>query len=249
MKTNTKHTLAAMLFSLAMIWGIGLQGQEVVVYSEGFESANGGYTVTGTTSWEWGTPTVVGPSSAHSGSKCWGTDLDSGINGAKEGFLTSSAIALPSLTASQVARVSFYCYMDIPAMQNKGEFLVSSDGLTWQSLVSFYEQSGGGWNRYECDVSSYAGGNIYLRFRLYLVDGYPVAPGMYVDDIAITTYTKSGSTKTLTLEANEDLTSSCPWIYSWDGANFVRDNDIYSSARMAVGEYRDYYVLQQPLVA
>ncbi len=52
---------------------------ETVVYSEGFESTNGGYTPSGTANqeWEWGTPAVgVGPGAANSGIKCWGTDLD-----------------------------------------------------------------------------------------------------------------------------------------------------------------------------
>jgi hypothetical protein len=248
MKTARIHTLLiANLLLGALFAASSIRAQESVVYSEGFENGNGGYVVSGNASWEWGTPSAVGPSSAHSGQKCWGTLLNGSLAGPKEGFLTSPAIAVPALSASQVARVSFYTYVDIPAMQNKGEFLVSRDNLTWQSLVSFYEQSGGGWQRYECDISSYAGGNIYLKYRLYLVAGYPAMPGMYVDDIAITTYTKTGPTKLLTLQASEDLTSSCPWVYTWDGTQFQRDNDIYSVARDVTGKYRDYYLLQQPL--
>jgi len=53
----------------------------------------------------------------------------------------------------------------------------------------------------------------------------------------------------LTLEAWEEDSSSCPWVYTWDGSEFVRDNDIYSVARYEEGEYTDYYVLQKPLVA
>ncbi len=42
---------------------------------------------------------------------------------------------------------------------------------------------------------------------------------------------------------------SCPWVFAWNGTDFVEDNDIYSVARYPQGEYTDYYLLQQPLVA
>ena len=41
----------------------------------------------------------------------------------------------------------------------------------------------------------------------------------------------------------------CPYVYPWNGSNFVCDNDIYSVARGSAGKYRDYYLLQQPLVS
>ncbi len=57
----------------------------------------------------------------------------------------------------------------------------------------------------------------------------------------------------LTLEAREDVIApldlSCPYIYTWDGSSYVKDNDIYSVARFPYGEYRDSYALQKPLVA
>ncbi len=53
---------------------------------------------------------------------------------------------------------------------------------------------------------------------------------------------------TLTLEAWEDVGGSCPWVFTWDGAEYVIDNDIYSVARYPKGEYTDYYLLQTPLV-
>jgi hypothetical protein len=53
----------------------------------------------------------------------------------------------------------------------------------------------------------------------------------------------------LTLEAYENPHHSCPWVYTWDGTNYVRGNDIYSTARGAAQEYVDYYTLRTPLVA
>ncbi len=56
-----------------------------------------------------------------------------------------------------------------------------------------------------------------------------------------------------TLEANEASIAppslSCPWVYTWDGSSYVKDNDIYSVARYPFGEYRDSYTLRKPLVS
>jgi hypothetical protein len=54
----------------------------------------------------------------------------------------------------------------------------------------------------------------------------------------------------LSLEAWETPgADSCPWVYTWNGSEYVMDNDIYSVARYKAGEYTDFYVLQKPLVA
>ncbi len=52
----------------------------------------------------------------------------------------------------------------------------------------------------------------------------------------------------LTLEAWEMAGGSCPWVFPWNGSEYVKDNDIYSVARYPQGEYTDYYLLQQPLL-
>ena len=41
---------------------------------------------------------------------------------------------------------------------------------------------------------------------------------------------------------------SCPWVYCWNGSDYVADNDVYSTARTSNREYTDYYTLQKPLV-
>ena len=58
------------------------------------------------------------------------------------------------------------------------------------------------------------------------------------------------NTVTFTLEAQEDPSdgASCPWVFTWDGSGYVKDNDIYSVARYQTGEYEDYYVLQKTLL-
>ena len=47
-------------------------------YVEDFEVSGGGWTTfvsAPDTTWQWGTPTNVGPATAHSGTKCWGTNI------------------------------------------------------------------------------------------------------------------------------------------------------------------------------
>jgi len=123
----------------------------------------------------------------------------------------------------------------------------------------------GGWTEYYFDVSDYAGGNIYLRFRLYAdtQDAFWItkgtAPpyasvnmaGWYIDDVAIVkTDTPAIQTK-LTLEAweNQFSLASCPWVYTWDGSNYVKEQRCLFYSRGAGAEYTDFYKLNKPLEA
>jgi len=223
-----------------------------VIYSEGFETDDGGYTSDAGAGlepgWEWGTPSTTGPAAANTGTKCWGTDLDAEAPATQAGGLYSPSIDLPVLTAAQVARVSFYGYIDIN-MTGRGQFLVSLDRENWDVLADLYMNMLPGWNRYEFDVSAYAGASLFLQFKAVTSTGG--SPGFYIDDVALTIYDSGGGdTQIIDLEANEDnANASCPWVFPWNGFEFVRDNDIYSVARHSEGEYRDYYLLARPLVA
>ena len=229
---------------------------QVIVYSQGFETDDGGYTHTGTLDqWEWGTPTA-GPGAANSGSKCWGTDLDGEIPQNSDSYLTSLAIPIPALGADEIARVRFYAWIAVDEMNDRGEFQVSADGSTWETKAELLHTMLGGWTEYYFDVSDYAGGNIYLRFRCRgdSVDYFDSTPynmaGLYIDDVAILIYTAPPTKTILTLEAWEDQSSyaSCPWVCPWDGSEYVLDNDIYSTARGPAKEFRDYYTMNKPLL-
>ncbi|MHB8094848.1 MAG: Ig-like domain-containing protein [Candidatus Aminicenantales bacterium] len=247
-----KNTLGLFLIALILLISpVSVLGDEVV-YSQGFESDNGSYAAAGTAQWAWGTPTVVGPASAHSGLYCWGTNLSGNIPALANGNLTSPAIPIRSVAANESVRASFWLYSYLSTMQDRGEFQTSSDGANWTSVLKFYEQMSGGWQRYEFDVTSYAGGNLHVRFvanKAYTGGG--ATPGLYVDDVAITIRTKPATATTFTLVGYEDPSSfsSCPWVHAWDGTQFARDNDIYSVGRQPAGEYTDYYLMQKPLAA
>lgn len=59
-----------------------------------------------------------------------------------------------------------------------------------------------------------------------------------------------GSEKTqnvvLFMEVNEDY--SCPFLYTWNGCEYVIENDIYSVARTQMREYIDYLYIQNNII-
>ena len=254
------------LFAIAMmivsILSVAETNADVIVYSEGFETTNGGYTHTGTLDqWEWGTPDssfTPGPGAAHAGTKCWGTNLDGHVPLNSDSYLTSPAIAIPALSAGEIARVRFFAWIAVDIMYDRGEFQVSSDGSTWETKAELFCRMLGGWTEYYFDVSDYAGGNIYLRFRcradgsntFTILHPYNMA-GLYIDDVAIIIAEVPLIKTSVTLEAWEDqyTYASCPWVCTWNGTEYVKDNDVYSTARGPQKEYVDYYNISKPLVA
>jgi len=235
-----------------------------IVYSEGFELNGGSYTHTGSNDqWQWGSPTS-GPLSAHQGSKCWATNLDGNVPMGSDSYLTSPAISIPVLDPNEIARVRFFGWIEIDEMFDRGEFQVSANGV-WETKAEFFYIMQGDWTEYYFDVSDYAGGNIYLRFRLYadyqdafwIKNGGPPPyssvnmAGWYIDDLAIIITGTPTIQTTLTLEAweNQGALASCPWVYTWNGEEYMRDNDVYSTARGETKEFTDYYTLNNPLVS
>ena len=263
MKTSTifnyghqkRATVTAFLVALLFLCApFRVFSQETVIYSEGFEANNGGYvkiieppdaefpSLTGDGLWEWGVPTWI---SAHSGNKCWGTNFADNMPQSTSSIL-SPPISLAALNpATETARVSFWAQTDISMSGARGSFYVSSDGSNFTKLASFFIEMAGGWNRYEFNISDFIGGNIYLKFYIVDESGHR---GFYVDDISISSFETTSHTRTLTLEANESSEGSCPWIYTWDGSKYAANNDIYSTARYAGSEYRDYLALSKPLI-
>jgi PKD repeat protein len=264
MKKITTFTAIALVVLLSLQnLPLQVQASEAVVYSEGFENNNGGYTTAGISKqWQWGTPTNPnGTGSAHSGTKCWATNLTGDVPHNSASYLTSPQIILPSTASNQVLRVRFYAWIAIDEVWDKGEFQVSSDGTSFVILVDLFHTMQGSWSAYDFDITNYAGGPIYLRFRLYtdnedpFKQSTPNMAGLYIDDVKITLCDSSAEKTTLTLEAWEEQNSpsgwfnvSCPWVFSWNGSGFVQDNDIYSTARGINQEYTDYYKLNTPLV-
>ncbi|SEM80889.1 hypothetical protein SAMN04489760_1517 [Syntrophus gentianae] len=278
MKKNLFFLLGMAVLLLSFFFVPTANSAETIVYSEGFEANNGGFSVStagSTAGWQWGVPAATpGPGSAHDGSKCWGTKFGSTMPRPSDESIISGAIKLPQVSANQVIRVRFWAFVSLDGMYDRGQFFVSKDGSSWDSLAQFYNNMETScdvtpaWHKYEFTIdNSYAANAdqnkniIYLRMRAAAQSSSPTfycppytsddLSGVYIDDLAITYYDVPTEKKVFSLKAYEDPSAwaSCPWVAPWNGTRFEVDNDIYSVARMSSNEYLDFYRLAVPLIA
>lgn len=264
--------LATALLSLLFVYSAWAQSEQVI-YSEGFENGNAGFTFLESSNpviWMWGDASLTpakGPGSCHTGSKCWGTNMGSSIPRYVDGSIVSPAIQLPAVGADQQLRIRFWAFVSLDGMYDRGQFFISRDRTTWTSLMQMYNNmemspsTAPSWHKYEFGIDpAFADGPIYLRFRAatpngssFYCGGGDDLSGVYLDDLAISLYTFASGTlkKNLKLRAWEDPSTwaSCPWVAPWNGSAYVAENDIYSVARYGQSEYTDYYNLGGKLVA
>ncbi|MCP4583191.1 MAG: S8 family serine peptidase [candidate division Zixibacteria bacterium] len=163
--------------------------------AESFENNNGGYSGAG--EWEWGEPTY-GPSSAWSGTKAWGTDLDDIYNDNADDNLISTQ----SYLSSPDARLEFYHWYDIESSYDGGNVAISINGgsdwtvinpdggypdadiSAFDNLEPGYTGSSGGWTVASFDLSAYNSQNVMFRWR-FGTDGSVTGAGWYIDDVVI----------------------------------------------------------------
>lgn len=163
--------------------------QSPVLLDENFESQPQGWTHGGAKDeWEWGVPTF-GPSGAHSGSKVYGTDLDSYYENNANCWLMTPQI---DLTGYSQATLEFYDWYYIVYDWWYGYdhvYLEITDdgGTTWHQLADFHG-SQQAWTHHSYDLSSYVGKIIQIRWRLYSDSGWR-SYGYYLDDVKITATT------------------------------------------------------------
>ena len=118
---------------------------DVIVYSQSFESNDGGYSHTGTLDqWQWGVP-ISGPGSAHTGVNVWATNLAGNVPSNSDSYLTSPAIAVPAISGTQIARVRFWGWIAVDEMLDRGEFQVSKDGVNWVTKSELFHTMQGTW--------------------------------------------------------------------------------------------------------
>ncbi|MBN1150280.1 choice-of-anchor J domain-containing protein [candidate division WOR-3 bacterium] len=165
------------------------------VFAEDFESGSAGWTHGGNfDEWELGIPSV-GPVNSHSGSYCWGTDLDGDYEDNSDNWLLSPLIELPSLST---VYLDFWIWNSIeddnPYYTTDYAWVeVSADGcVTFEPVCS---KTGGinddpeipdvgGWSKIVLDLHKYAGDKIYVRFR-FRSDVSIHSTGTYIDDVSI----------------------------------------------------------------
>jgi len=162
-----------------------------------FEDHNGDFVAEPGTQWEWGIPTY-GPSSTHSGEKCWATVLSGGYSDNANWSLYS-----PPLIATQNAPTfGFFHWYNMEAYSTTaydgGNVSVSINGGPYtlitprggyprNSVVGLGNEPGfsgasAGWEIAIFDLPSINAGDTFrIRFR-FGSDGSVVSSGWYIDD-------------------------------------------------------------------
>jgi len=171
-------------------------------YEQDFETSDGDFISSGGL-WEYGTPSA-GPSGAHSGDYCWGTDLDANYGNDEDATLDSPEIMIPN---GVTATLSFWQYYDTESYYDGGNVKISTDGgASWQLLGAYldpypedaassnnegipgepcFSSSSSGWIQTSFDLTGFGGETIMLRWH-FGSDGSVTDPGWFIDDILIT---------------------------------------------------------------
>ena len=149
--------------------------------------------------WEWGEPTY-GPSSAHSGSHVWATNLDSDHSNSADGVLDSQEVDLAMF--SPMPELSFWHWYD-HTIYDCGNVKISTDGGTTWELI--YPESGypgtassgnqgipnepaftdisTGWEEVVFNLSDYEGEQVKFRWHFGSTSS-STHPGWYIDDVS-----------------------------------------------------------------
>lgn len=155
------------------------------VYTQDFEANDGGFTVSGTTTWAWGTPTS-GPGSAHSGSNAWATNLSGAYNDFEDGYITSPVIDLSAYAGNPII-FDWWQWLQTESGFDYASVEVSNNGGTsWTTVYGPIDGTVDSvWTEHSVLLNaSYAVSNFQVRFH-FTSDVSVTFPGWYVDDITI----------------------------------------------------------------
>lgn len=144
--------------------------------------------------WEWGTP-LAGPEAAHSGTYCWGTDLDDTYENHSDSWLLSPWIDLSNMAC---AFLEIWVWNSVREEKTWGkieDYLwvdVTTDGTTFKPLcnrtggISDNENipSIGGWSRLVLDLTEQVDHRVQIRFRFHS-NSSDVESGSCVDDLRV----------------------------------------------------------------
>ncbi len=119
--------------------------------------------------------------SAKSGTNCWATDLNGDYENSANESLTSQRIDLASAAA---ATLRYDIKYRTESSYDFAYVEASNNGVDWSALESFSGNQNS-WAERTVSISGYAGGDLYLRFRLAADDDI-VRVGMYIDDVNVT---------------------------------------------------------------
>ncbi|AKU89659.1 choice-of-anchor J domain-containing protein [Vulgatibacter incomptus] len=171
-----------------------------VYYSEDFEGAcPNGWTLAG--DWQCGTPTNVGPPSAHGGTQCLATNLSGNYDNSRTyaGSNASSPTIDLSTAVRPIAWFRMWTWTEGGTYDGANLQISTNGGTSYQAMSAVSpgykftissqaawggNQSGAGWNLVRADLSAFAGQQVKLRFA-NASDGSVNYPGVYVDDLVV----------------------------------------------------------------
>ena len=138
---------------------------------------------------EWMRGAPGGGETAHSGTNCWGSNLGGGGISQMESYLISPGIFL---TGGNQATLRFWHNYDFLAV---GDFdiqlaaieIITNVATAPQLLYQLPEDSSGGWEELEIDLTPYLGNVVYIVWYHFLFSlDAPPRMGWLVDDVSIT---------------------------------------------------------------
>ena len=141
------------------------------------------------TDWTWGTP--GGEETAHTGNKCWGSNLGGGPISQSECYLITPGILL---TGGNHATLRFWHNYDFSPKGEWGEFDIEigaveilTDVQGQPVPIQQYFDLSGGWEQVSVDLTPYMGQVVYVLwyYGLFSFDNVPRL-GWLVDDVSIT---------------------------------------------------------------
>jgi hypothetical protein len=157
-----------------------------VVYSQDFEATDGGYTHSGTGDvWQWGTPTAW-PSSAASGSNCWGTNLAGEYLNNSNFSLVSGWVDLTAYPTGTTVTLKWKQALDIESSTwDNASCLGQTDASETQTIWEHIDSTTTyGWTEFSADISFAAGDQFRLIWN-FSTDSSVIYDGLFIDDVVI----------------------------------------------------------------
>jgi len=179
-----------------------------------FESNNGNFVPNPSSNgWEWGVSSVAG---AHSGTKIWGTRLNSQYPNYANYQLTT-----PSVYIGNNFMLEFWHYYNTEVNYDGGNVKISTNGGTSWTLITpeggypasnlgvlngpGYDGNSGGWVFARFNLLIYANQNVQFRFT-FASDGGVTGDGWFIDDVRTTGFVEfAGKVSGTVTSGNPDI--------------------------------------------
>ena len=156
------------------------------IHFKDFEDGIGNWSVSNGL-WEVGVP-LVGPTTAHSGQNCAGTDLDANYPGYANTSLRSPYILLPNITEGEHIKLKFWYWFNIFESWYFGTdqswIEISSNGHPWQIIAGPISGWSPVWSQGYVDLTAYADSAVRIGFLFTSNSSYE-SDGWFIDDVSI----------------------------------------------------------------